>query len=78
VNLPRLQRLPVLLMVSMLRFYQTFISPLLGPQCRYAPTCSQYAVEAFQRHGFWRGLWLTTRRVSRCHPGYPGGHDPVP
>jgi putative membrane protein insertion efficiency factor len=61
-----------------LRFYQRFVSPLKPPTCRFHPACSSYAIEAFSRHGFWLGLWLTLRRLARCHPFNPGGHDPVP
>jgi len=60
------------------RAYQWFISPLLPPSCRYEPTCSVYAVEAFQRHGLIRGSFLTARRLLRCHPWGGSGYDPVP
>ncbi|MGH3170995.1 MAG: membrane protein insertion efficiency factor YidD [Trebonia sp.] len=59
-------------------FYQRFVSPLLAPRCRFAPSCSQYAVEALRTHGAIRGLWLSARRLARCHPFHPGGYDPVP
>ncbi|HEY1699248.1 MAG TPA: membrane protein insertion efficiency factor YidD [Trebonia sp.] len=59
-------------------FYQRFISPLLAPRCRFAPSCSQYAVEAVRTHGAARGLWLAVCRLARCHPFNPGGYDPVP
>lgn len=65
-------------LVLVLRGYQRWVSPALGPRCRFAPSCSQYAVEALQRYGPLRGGWLTVRRVLRCHPWNPGGHDPVP
>lgn len=58
--------------------YQRFLSPLLPPSCRFAPSCSQYAVEALREHGAIRGLWLAMRRLGRCHPFHPGGYDPVP
>jgi putative membrane protein insertion efficiency factor len=61
-----------------IRAYQVLISPLFPSCCRFAPTCSQYAAEALSRHGVGRGLWLTLRRLGRCHPFHPGGWDPVP
>ncbi|CAA9328514.1 MAG: Membrane protein insertion efficiency factor YidD [uncultured Frankineae bacterium] len=60
------------------RAYQLWISPLLGPHCRFAPSCSAYAAQALQTHGAGRGTWLALRRIARCHPFHPGGHDPVP
>ncbi len=65
-------------MLLMLRFYKRFLSPLLPPACRFTPTCSEYAMEAIDRHGPVRGGYLSTRRLLRCHPFNPGGHDPVP
>jgi hypothetical protein len=58
--------------------YQRFLSPLLAPRCRFAPSCSQYAADALRTHGALRGLWLSARRLARCHPFNPGGYDPVP
>ena len=66
------------LLVLVVTGYRRGISPLLGPHCRFAPSCSAYAVEALQRHGALRGSWLAARRIARCHPFSPGGHDPVP
>ena len=62
----------------LIRAYQRAISPLLGARCRFYPSCSQYALEAVQRHGSLRGGWLAIRRLARCHPFHPGGYDPVP
>ncbi|MDR9440561.1 MAG: membrane protein insertion efficiency factor YidD [Halomonas sp.] len=66
------------LMVGMVRLYQLTLSPLLGPRCRYWPSCSNYTVEALQVHGPLRGGILAVRRITRCHPGCEGGIDPVP
>ncbi|MBL8489670.1 MAG: membrane protein insertion efficiency factor YidD [Rhodocyclaceae bacterium] len=66
------------LLVALVRFYQYAISPMLGRNCRFHPTCSEYAVEALQRHGTWKGLGLALKRIGRCHPWHPGGYDPVP
>lgn len=71
-------RWPTRLLVLLVRGYQLFISPMLGSNCRFQPSCSQYAIEAFHAHGALKGSWLALRRVARCHPLYPGGHDPVP
>lgn len=65
-------------LLALLAVYRYAISPLLGSNCRFMPSCSQYAVEAIKRHGSLRGSWLSMRRVMRCHPWNPGGHDPVP
>ncbi len=61
-----------------IRFYQIAISPLLGPRCRYIPTCSQYSLEAVHTHGVIRGVWLSMRRICRCHPWGGSGYDPIP
>ncbi|GIV53030.1 MAG: putative membrane protein insertion efficiency factor [Candidatus Kapaibacterium sp.] len=66
------------LFVIIIRAYQRWISPLLGAQCRFYPTCSQYAIEAIERYGAAKGIWLAVRRIARCHPWHPGGFDPVP
>ena len=67
------------LCIWLIRFYRRFISPLKRqPTCRFTPSCSAYGLEAFSRHGFFVGFYLTVRRVLRCHPFNPGGYDPVP
>ena len=66
------------LLLLLVRFYQYAISPMLPPRCRYTPTCSQYAVEALQKHGALKGGWLAAKRIGRCHPWGRSGHDPVP
>ena len=63
--------------LAMIRFYQLVISPITPPCCRYIPTCSQYALEAIERYGPFRGGLMAVRRVLRCHPFHPGGYDPV-
>lgn len=65
-------------LVGFIRLYQLLISPLLGPRCRFLPTCSEYAIQAIKRFGPIKGSWLAIRRISKCHPGNPGGFDPVP
>ena len=73
-----IQKLLTLLLVIPIKFYQYCISPLLPPTCRYTPTCSQYALEAIRKHGPFKGLWLTIKRLLRCHPWGGSGYDPVP
>lgn len=65
-------------LIWLVRGYQLVISPMLPPSCRFYPSCSHYAIEALERHGPLKGLWLSLRRVGRCNPWHPGGHDPVP
>ena len=62
----------------LIRFYQIVLSPFVGQHCRFYPSCSNYALEAIQRHGSARGSWLAVKRLCRCHPWHPGGVDPVP
>jgi uncharacterized protein len=64
--------------IGLIRIYQKGISPLLGAQCRFTPTCSHYGVEALKKHGIFKGSWLTIKRVVRCHPWGGSGYDPVP
>jgi putative membrane protein insertion efficiency factor len=66
------------LLVGLIKAYRYFLSPLLGPSCRFYPTCSAYAVEAIDTHGAIKGSWLALRRIVKCHPWHPGGIDPVP
>ncbi len=69
-----INQVPILL----IKFYRSYISPLLGPSCRFYPTCSSYALEAFRMHNFFYATWLTLWRVLRCNPFSKGGYDPVP
>jgi|TARA_A200000113_G_scaffold180755_1_gene166607 putative membrane protein insertion efficiency factor len=66
------------LLVIPIKLYQMLISPILGPNCRYHPTCSQYSIEAINKHGPFKGTWLAIKRISSCHPWGGSGHDPVP
>ncbi len=65
-------------MIGLIRLYRRFLSPLLGPRCRFEPSCSRYALAVLESHGVWRGSWLAVRRIGRCHPFHPGGYDPPP
>lgn len=65
-------------LVVLVRFYQLLISPLFPPSCRFTPTCSAYMIEALEKHGAGRGLWLGAKRIAKCHPWGPSGYDPVP
>jgi len=65
-------------LIALVRAYQYALSPWWGQHCRFTPTCSQYAVEALDRHGALGGSWLAARRLLRCHPWSAGGYDPVP
>ena len=66
------------LLIAPIRFYRQHVSPLPPPACRFTPPCSQYAIEALQKHGPLKGLWLALRRLLRCHPWGGSGYDPVP
>ena len=60
-----------------IKLYQILLSPLIGPSCRFTPTCSNYAIEAINKHGPFKGFWLAIKRISKCHPWGDSGHDPV-
>lgn len=71
-------RLPRRTVAGLIKIYQKLVSPTMGPNCRFQPTCSAYALEAVQTHGVFRGGWLAAKRIGKCHPLHPGGYDPVP
>lgn len=73
-----MQNLLIKPFILLVRFYQIAISPWLGSNCRYQPTCSSYMIEALKEHGVLKGLWLGTKRIGRCHPWGGHGYDPVP
>jgi len=75
--LKEINRYLVKLCICLVKFYRKFISPLKGPTCRFYPTCSQYSIEAFKKYGLIKGMYLTVRRVLKCHPFHPGGYDPL-
>jgi uncharacterized protein len=64
--------------VALIKLYQWVLSPLIGPKCRFTPSCSQYAVEALGKYGVIKGMWMAIKRISRCHPWGGQGYDPVP
>lgn len=64
--------------IGFIRLYQVLVSPLLPPNsCRFYPSCSEYSIDAFKHYGVWKGMWLTLRRIAKCHPWHAGGYDPV-
>ena len=65
------------ILITLIKLYRLFVSPLLGSNCRFDPTCSMYAIEALQEYGVIKGVYLTIRRILKCHPGHMGGYDPV-
>jgi putative membrane protein insertion efficiency factor len=73
-----IKNIPKNIFLGIVLFYRKCISPVLPPSCRYIPTCSEYAIIAVQRYGFLKGFFLAVKRILRCHPGHPGGYDPVP
>ncbi|MGH8671966.1 MAG: membrane protein insertion efficiency factor YidD [Burkholderiales bacterium] len=66
------------LFIRLIHIYQLWVSPFLGARCRYYPSCSHYTTQALHKHGTGKGAWLGLKRLCRCHPWAPGGHDPVP
>ena len=66
------------LLILLIHVYQAVVSPMIGPHCRFYPSCSEYTIQAIERYGFFKGIYLGARRLSRCHPWNPGGLDPVP
>lgn len=73
-----LQKILILPLVVLIKIYQVLISPFLGSNCRFQPTCSHYAKKALQEHGFFKGTYLAVKRISKCHPWGTSGYDPVP
>ncbi|MXV38793.1 membrane protein insertion efficiency factor YidD [Flavobacteriaceae bacterium Ap0902] len=73
-----MQNILALPFIWLIRFYQLVISPWLGSNCRFSPSCSQYGIEALKTHGIFKGSWLTIKRIVRCHPWGGSGYDPVP
>lgn len=74
----KFRAMPGWTLMAVIRVYQLTLSPFIGGQCRFYPTCSHYGIEAIRVHGAWRGLGLTATRLGHCHPFHPGGVDPVP
>lgn len=66
------------LLIGLIKLYQYTLSPFIGQQCRFSPTCSQYAIDAINQYGGLKGFYLGLRRLARCHPWHAGGHDPIP
>lgn len=73
-----IQRILSFPFIGLIKIYQYGISPLIGPKCRFTPTCSQYAEQALKKYGLFKGIWLAIKRISKCHPGGSSGYDPVP
>ena len=73
-----IQQISQRFLVSIIRGYQILFSPLLGPKCRFYPSCSEYAKEAISVHGAAKGSWMSAKRICKCHPLHQGGYDPVP
>ena len=65
-------------LIALVKFYQICLSPFFVSRCRYTPTCSMYTIECLEKHGAFKGLWMSTKRISKCRPGSSGGFDPIP
>ena len=74
----KISRILALPFIGLIRFYRIFISPLLGNNCRHTPTCSEYGIIALKKHGVFKGIFLTAKRILKCNPLFKGGYDPVP
>lgn len=74
----RLTKIAIFIPILLIQFYKMAISPFLPPACRYTPTCSTYALQAYRKHGFFKGTYLTIKRILSCHPWGGSGYDPVP
>ncbi len=74
----KIKQLPKYSLLLIIKGYQKWLSPLLGPNCRFNPTCSSYAIQAINMHGAAKGSWLSVKRIVKCHPLHSGGNDPVP
>tara|TARA_X000000368_G_scaffold310070_1_gene247982 strand:+ start:299 stop:523 length:225 start_codon:yes stop_codon:yes gene_type:complete len=73
-----LKKISIFPFIFIIKIYQKFISPILLPSCRFNPTCSQYSIQSLNKYGLLKGLWLTLKRISKCHPFGSSGYDPVP
>ena len=74
----KISRILALPFITLIRLYRIFISPLLGNNCRHTPTCSEYGIIALKKHGVFKGIFLTAKRILKCNPLFKGGYDPVP
>ena len=74
----KISRILALPFITLIRLYRIFISPLLGSNCRHTPTCSEYGIIALKKHGVFKGIYLTAKRILKCNPLFKGGYDPVP
>ena len=74
----KIEKILSLSLIVLIRAYQWLMRPLLGPRCRFYPSCSEYSQSALAKHGLLKGLWLSVKRLSCCHPWHPGGYDPTP